>query len=121
MMEKQLQELEGKLQTLEFTRKKTAELMTSNNIDAMSRHEDSIMSKIKAIYTLKESILDQKFTTGESEETVTEWSKQIEESLNTADEEALSVRKSRKTSEQQRRWSPINRKWLSVRLNTRKS
>lgn len=61
-MEKQLQELEGKLRTLEFTRKKTAELMTSNNIDAISRHEDSIMSKIKAIHTLKESIIEQKFT-----------------------------------------------------------
>ena len=91
-MEKQLQELEGKLRTLEFTRKKTAELMTSNNIDAISRHEDSIMSKIKAIHTLKESIIEQKFTAGESEETVTEWSQQIEESLNAADEEALSVR-----------------------------
>ena len=50
------------------------------------------MSKIKAIHTLKESIIEQKFTAGESEETVTEWSQQIEESLNAADEEALSVR-----------------------------
>ena len=91
-MEKQLQELEGKLRTLEFTRKKTAELMTSNNIDAISRHEDSIRSKIKAIHTLKESIIEHKFTAGESEEVVTEWSQQIEGSLNAADEEALSVR-----------------------------
>ena len=50
------------------------------------------MSKIKAIHTLKEYIIEQKFTAGESEETVTEWSQQIEESLNAADEEALSVR-----------------------------
>lgn len=50
------------------------------------------MSKRKAIHTLKESIIEQKFTAGESEETVTEWSQQIEESLNAADEEALSVR-----------------------------
>ena len=92
VMEKQLQQLEGKLRTLEFTRKKTAELMTSNNIDAISRHEDSIGSKIKAIHTLKESIIEHKFTAGESEEVVTEWSQQIEGSLNAADEEALSVR-----------------------------
>ena len=65
--------------------------MTSNNIDAMSRHEDSVMSKMKAIHTLKESIIEQKFTAGESEETVTEWSQQIEESLNAADKEDLSV------------------------------
>ena len=50
------------------------------------------MSKMKAIHTLKESIIEQKFTAGESEETVTEWSQQCEESLNVADEEALSVR-----------------------------
>lgn len=65
--------------------------MTSHSINAASRHKDSIMSKIKAIHTLKESIIEQKFTAGESEETVTEWSQQIEESLNTAYEEALSV------------------------------
>ena len=38
-MEKQLQELEGKFRPLEFTRKKTAELMTSNNTDAITNNE----------------------------------------------------------------------------------
>ena len=70
MMEKQLQELEGKFRTLEFTRNKTAQLMTSDNIDAISRQEDSIRSKIKAIHTLKESIIEHKFTVEESEEVV---------------------------------------------------
>lgn len=32
-----------------------------SNIKAISRHEDAIMSKIKAIHTLKESIIEQKF------------------------------------------------------------
>jgi len=91
-MEKQLQELDGKLLTLKFTLKKTAEMMTSNNIEAITRHEESIMSKIKAIHALKESIIEQKFTTGESEENITEWSQQIEGNLKAADEEALSVR-----------------------------
>ena len=90
-MEKQLQELEGKLRTLEFTCKKTAKLMTSNNIHAISRHEDSIRSKIKAIHTLKESIIELKFTARESEEVVTEWSQQIEGSLNSADDKTLLV------------------------------
>ena len=50
------------------------------------------MSKIKAIHTLKEYIIEQKFIAGESEEFVTEWSQQIEGSQNSAGEEALSVR-----------------------------
>ena len=50
------------------------------------------MSKIKAIHTLKESIIEQKFIAGESEDHITEWSQQIEGSLKVADEEALSVR-----------------------------
>ena len=56
-----MQELDGKHLSLKFTLKKTTELMTSNNIKAISRHEDAIMSKIKAIHTLKESIIEQKF------------------------------------------------------------
>ena len=60
-MEKQLQELDRKPLSLKFTPKKTTELMTSNNIEAISRHEDTIMSKIKAIHKLKESIIEQKF------------------------------------------------------------
>ena len=39
------------------------------------------MSKIKAIHTLKESIKEQKFIAGESEDHITEWSQQIEGSL----------------------------------------
>ena len=56
-----MQQLDGKHLSLKFTLKKTTELMTSNNIKAISRHEDAIMSKIKAIHTLKESIIEQKF------------------------------------------------------------
>lgn len=60
-MEKKLQELDGKPLSLKFTLKKTTELMKSNNIEAISRHKDAIMSKIKAIHTLKEFIIEQKF------------------------------------------------------------
>ena len=55
-----MQELDGTHLSLKFTLKKTTELMTSNNIEAISRHEDTIMSKIKAIHTLQ-SIIEQKF------------------------------------------------------------
>ena len=55
-----MQELDGKPLSLKFTLKKTTELMKSNNIEAISRHKDAIMSKIKAIHTLKESIIEHK-------------------------------------------------------------
>ena len=56
-----MQELDGMHLSLKFTLTKTTELMTSNNIEAISRHEDALMSKIKAIHTLRESIIEQKF------------------------------------------------------------
>ena len=78
------------------------------------------MSKIKAIHTLKESIIEQKFIAGESEDHITEWSQQIEGSLKVADEEALSVRnliaKIEKKIEQKQKWNPINKKWLFTLL-----
>lgn len=62
-----------------------------DNIDAISRHEDSIRTKIKVIHMSQESITEHMFPIVESEELITECSQQIEESLNTDNKDAFLV------------------------------
>ena len=51
-----------------------------------------MMSKLQAVHTVKESIIELKFTNGESEQHVKYWAYDLEKILKEADEKALSIR-----------------------------
>ena len=48
--------------------------------------------KLQAVHTVKESIVERKFTEGESEEEVNTWTKESDRCLKEADERALTLR-----------------------------
>ena len=62
-------EVEGKVQSLKFTLNKSMlRSLRKAFSEAISRHEALIMSRIKCICELKESVVDQKFANGASEQ-----------------------------------------------------
>ena len=84
-MEEKVKELTAKLRALDFTVKRSDEVVKTNCSEAISRHEQSIVTKINACHTLKYSIEEEKIVKEESEEQVTEWVSGIEQKLKTAD------------------------------------
>ena len=91
-MEVNVKELTAKLRALDFAAKRSDEVMKTNSSEAISRHEQSIVTKINACHTLKDSIEEQKILQEESEEQVTEWVNGIEQKLKEADEKVLELR-----------------------------
>ena len=91
-MEPKVKELEGKLRTLEFAVKRSDEVIKTNSSEAISRHENSIIAKVNACHSLKDSIEEEKFEKEETEEQITEWVSAIEEKLKAADEKVLELR-----------------------------
>ena len=59
-MEDQSKELDGKILSLKLSLGKNDQVIASNNIEAISRHEALIMSKIQSIHTVKEAIVEPK-------------------------------------------------------------
>ena len=72
-MEDLAKELDGKIQSLKFFLGKNDEVTASRNAEATSRHEALLMSKLHAVHTVKESIIELKFTNSESEQQVKDW------------------------------------------------
>ena len=87
-----MKELEGKLRTLEFAVKRSDEVIKTNSSEAISRHENSIIAKVNACHSLKDSIEEEKFVKEETKEKITEWVSVIEEKLKAADEKVLELR-----------------------------
>ena len=69
-MEANVKELTAKLRALDFAAKRSDEVMKTNSSEAISRHEQSIVTKINACHILKDSIEEQKILQEESEEQV---------------------------------------------------
>ena len=91
-MEELTKELNGKIRSLKFSLGKNDEVIASQNTEAISRHEALLMSKLQAAHTVKEAIIELKFTNGESEEQVSTWAKGHDVFLKEADERALAIR-----------------------------
>ena len=91
-MEELTKEFNGKILSLRFSLTKNDEVIASQNAEAISRHEALLMSKLQSAHTVKESIIELKFTNGESEEEVSTWVKEHDKFLKEADEKALAIR-----------------------------
>ena len=59
-MEEKVKELTAKLRALDFAVKRSDEVVKTNSSKAISRHEQSIVTKINACHTLKDSIEEEK-------------------------------------------------------------
>ena len=70
-MGKMISELTRKLKTLSYRIKKTNEIITKGDKEALERYRASIANITEAVSTQKESIDDQKFNKGESKEKMT--------------------------------------------------
>ena len=77
-MEKQLAEMTGKLRALRFTQ----------NEEVSEGQKTSITNMIKVVNNFKESIEEQKFPKGETDEQVKTWGEAIENQLTEADDKA---------------------------------
>ena len=66
------------IQSLKFSLGKNEEVIGSKHTKAIARHGALLMSKLQAVHTVKESIVEQKFTEGESEEEVSTWMKEFD-------------------------------------------
>ena len=78
-MEKLILDLENKLKTLRFREKKTDEVLTKNERPALERQRASLNSIVKAINNVKENIEEKKFSNGEDETEIGEWSQSVED------------------------------------------
>ena len=70
-MGKTISELTGKLKTLSYQIKKTDEIITKGDKEALERYQASIANITEAVSTQKESIKEKKFNKGESKENMT--------------------------------------------------
>ena len=84
-MEKQLADLDGKIRTLNFRVKKTDEILQKDDRVALERHKTSLESMVTALTSLKESLEEKKFTEGENEEKIQEWTADVEAAVDEAD------------------------------------
>ena len=75
-MEKQLTELASKVKALKFRLNKPEEVMAAQDRLASERQRESIVNISKIVIELKENIEEKKFAKGETEEQVTQWSKE---------------------------------------------
>ena len=85
-MEKMISELNAKLKTLNFRIKKTDEIIAKCDKEALERHKASVANVAEAVNTQKETVEENKFSKGESEEDVSKWGAKAEALLAEADE-----------------------------------
>ena len=65
-----ISELNGRLKALSFRTNKTNEIIVKGDKEALERHQASVANITEAVSTEKESIEEEKFSKGESEEEV---------------------------------------------------
>jgi hypothetical protein len=85
-LKQQLDEIDGKLRLLNFTTKKTDDILKTNDEEVAIRQKGQITKIILAISDLKQLIEEKKFIEGDSEENVAAWGESIEENIALADE-----------------------------------
>ena len=87
-MEQQLAEMTGKLWALRFTLNKTDNIITRENEEVSKWQKTSVTNMIKIVSNVKESIKEQKFAEGETDEQAKTWGEEIENQLAEADDKA---------------------------------
>ncbi|CAB3988632.1 Hypothetical predicted protein [Paramuricea clavata] len=92
-MKKQLTEIDSKLKTLRLKLKQAEEIIAKRDREAVERHRVTILNLTKAVKDLRSSIEELKFSAGESEETVTTWSREIAQELSCADKSCAELSK----------------------------
>ena len=90
-MEEQIAKLQTKLKLLNFTAKKTDSTIAKADIEVSERLCSSIKAMIKAVSNVKETIEAQKFKSGATVEIVSEWSDEIEQQIEFADEQVRKI------------------------------
>ena len=92
-MEKAIADLSSKVKTLNFRLAKTDKLIEESDKEALNRHKLSIDNIVSTVNNLKETIEEEKFAKGESEEQVQEWSAEVEKNLSLADRQISRIEK----------------------------
>ncbi len=86
-MDKLEKDLTGKLKLLKFTFDKTSDIVSKANIVAIERQREALVKITASIDEIKLQILEKKFERGDNEETITDWSKSIENEVEEVDGE----------------------------------
>ena len=76
---------------MNFTAKKTDSTIAKADIEVSERLCSSIKAMIKAVSDVKETIEEQKFKSGATVEIVSEWSDEIEQQIEFADEQVRKI------------------------------
>lgn len=85
-MEKQLTELEHKIETLNFRVDKT-------DRQVLKREQASIANIVEIVNKLKETIEEKKFAKGEATNEIAEWSSEVEHHLERADKSTREIQR----------------------------
>ncbi|CAB3977193.1 Hypothetical predicted protein [Paramuricea clavata] len=92
-MDKLEKHLTGKLKLLKFTFEKTSEIVSKANIVAIERQRVALLKITANIEEVKLRILEGKFERGDNDETITNWSKNVEEQVENVDAEVEKLQK----------------------------
>jgi hypothetical protein len=92
-MDKLEKDLSGKLKLLKFTFEKTSEIVSKANIVAIERQREALIKITANIEEVKLQILEGKFERGDNDETITNWSKNVEEQVERVDAEVEKLQK----------------------------
>ena len=92
-MDKLEKDLTGKLKLLKFTFEKISEIVSKANIVAIERQREALIKITANIEEVKLQILEGKFERGDSDETVTNWSKNVEKQVENVDAEVEKLQK----------------------------
>ncbi|CAB3998678.1 Pol poly [Paramuricea clavata] len=84
-MKKQQSEMDAKLKALNFRLKRCDEVLGNEDRAAINRHCESITTIVSTISILKGSIEEAKFAQSESDESIEQWSTEIENQIALAD------------------------------------
>ena len=84
-MKKQQSEMDAKLKALNFRLKRCDEVLGNEDRAAVDRHRESITTIVSTISILKGSIEEAKFAQSESDESIEQWSTEIENQIALAD------------------------------------
>ena len=73
------------MKALNFTVGKSEEVIKTENIEAISRHEASIQTKVQVSHTFKDEIIELKFASEQSQDEVQQWVADIKGALSASD------------------------------------
>ena len=84
-------EITAKLKALGFTLNKTDGVIAKENEEVSERQKTSITTMIKVVNNLKESIEEQMFAKGQSDDQVRAWGEEVENRLAVADDKVVEL------------------------------